>query len=57
MGKGRSYISDVSLFTDHDIYLFKEGSHFKLYDKLGAHLIREDTEVEGRWLRNLGRVY
>lgn len=42
MGKGRSYISDVSLFTDHDIYLFKEGSHFKLYDKLGAHLIRED---------------
>ncbi len=23
--------------TDHDIYLFKEGSHFKLYEKLGAH--------------------
>ena len=23
--------------TDHDIYLFKEGSHFTLYDKLGAH--------------------
>ena len=22
-----------SLFTDHDIYLFKEGKHFKLYDK------------------------
>ena len=26
-----------SLLTDHDIYLFKEGSHFSLYDKLGAH--------------------
>jgi 1,4-alpha-glucan branching enzyme len=26
-----------SLFTDQDIYLFKEGSHFNLYDKLGAH--------------------
>jgi 1,4-alpha-glucan branching enzyme len=26
------------LITDHDIYLFKEGNHFKLYDKLGAHL-------------------
>jgi 1,4-alpha-glucan branching enzyme len=26
-----------SLLTDHDIYLFKEGSHFALYDKLGAH--------------------
>ncbi|MDE2221527.1 MAG: 1,4-alpha-glucan branching protein GlgB [Candidatus Omnitrophica bacterium] len=23
--------------TDHDIYLFKEGNHFKLYEKLGAH--------------------
>ncbi|MBI5057600.1 MAG: 1,4-alpha-glucan branching protein GlgB [Nitrospirae bacterium] len=30
---------DVSLFTDHDIYLFKEGNHFKLYDKLGSHLM------------------
>jgi 1,4-alpha-glucan branching enzyme len=26
-----------SLFTDRDIYLFKEGSHFNLYDKLGSH--------------------
>jgi len=24
--------------TEHDTYLFKEGSHFKLYEKLGAHL-------------------
>lgn len=23
--------------TEHDAYLFKEGSHFKLYEKLGAH--------------------
>jgi 1,4-alpha-glucan branching enzyme len=27
----------VSLLTGHDIYLFKEGSHYKLYDKLGSH--------------------
>lgn len=26
----------VSLFTDHDIYLFKEGNHFRLYDRLGS---------------------
>ena len=26
-----------TLFTDHDIYLFREGNHFRLYDKLGAH--------------------
>ncbi|MDD2462921.1 MAG: hypothetical protein PHI97_02915 [Desulfobulbus sp.] len=28
---------DVSALTDHDIYLFKEGNHFRLYEKLGAH--------------------
>ena len=33
---------DVSLFTDQDIYLFKEGSHFKLYEKLGSHPMSVD---------------
>ncbi|MDQ7839076.1 MAG: 1,4-alpha-glucan branching protein GlgB [Thermodesulfobacteriota bacterium] len=28
---------DVSLITEHDTYLFKEGNHFLLYDKLGSH--------------------
>ncbi len=28
---------DVSLLTDDDLYLFNEGSHFRLYEKLGAH--------------------
>ncbi len=27
----------VSLLTDHDIYLFKQGAHARLYEKLGAH--------------------
>jgi 1,4-alpha-glucan branching enzyme len=26
-----------TLFTDFDIYLFRQGSHFKLYEKFGAH--------------------
>jgi len=30
---------DVSLLTEHDIYLLKEGSHFNLYGKLGSHLL------------------
>ena len=30
-------IIPASLITEHDIYLFKEGNHFKLYEKLGAH--------------------
>ena len=32
-----------SLFTDHDIYLFREGKHYKLYDKFGSH----NAEVNG----------
>ncbi len=30
-------IHDVSLLTEHDIYLFRQGRHFRLYEKLGAH--------------------
>jgi len=36
-------VQPYSLFTDFDINLFKAGKHFRLYEKLGAHLI----EVEG----------
>jgi 1,4-alpha-glucan branching enzyme len=32
-----------SLLTEDDLYLFNEGSHFRLYHKLGAH----PAEVEG----------
>ena len=35
-----------SLLTDFDINLFKSGKHFRLYEKLGAHLISVDG-VEG----------
>ena len=31
-----------SLFTDFDINLFKAGKHFRLYEKLGAHLLTVD---------------
>src|SRR5262245_27358394 len=34
--------TDFSLLTDHDIYFFNEGSHFRLYEKLGAHPVRVD---------------
>jgi 1,4-alpha-glucan branching enzyme len=27
------------LLTDQDLYLFNEGSHYRLYDKMGAHLV------------------
>jgi 1,4-alpha-glucan branching enzyme len=30
------------LLTDHDTYLFKEGNHFRLYEKMGSHIIEVD---------------
>jgi 1,4-alpha-glucan branching enzyme len=33
---------DVSLLSDDDLYLFNEGSHFRLYRKLGAHPLTVD---------------
>ena len=35
---------DFSLLSDHDLYLFNEGSHYRIYEKLGAHLINVDGE-------------
>lgn len=38
----KSYMNTVithSLFTDFDIDLFKAGKHFRLYEKLGAHIL------------------
>ncbi|KXB07172.1 glycogen branching protein [candidate division MSBL1 archaeon SCGC-AAA382A20] len=32
-----------SLLNEHDIYLFKQGNHFRLYEKLGAHV----SNIEG----------
>lgn len=37
-----SKVLPYSLFTDFDIDLFKAGKHFRLYEKLGAHLIEVD---------------
>ncbi len=50
---------DVSLLTDDDLHLFNEGSHTRLYEKLGAHVM----QVEGGagtcfsvWAPNAERV-
>jgi 1,4-alpha-glucan branching enzyme len=36
---------DVTLLTDEDMYLFNEGTHTRLYDKLGAHVQTVDGIV------------
>ena len=34
----------VSLLSDQDLYLFNEGTHLRLYDHLGAHLVVDGKE-------------
>jgi 1,4-alpha-glucan branching enzyme len=49
------------MLTDQDLYLFNEGNHFQLYDKLGAHIVLEDAEVAGTsfavWAPNAREVF
>jgi len=49
----------TSLLSPQDIYLFKEGTHTRLYDKLGCHFTAE-AGVEGAqfavWAPNAERV-
>jgi 1,4-alpha-glucan branching enzyme len=37
-------IFDVKHITDDDLFLFNEGSHLKLYEKMGAHLMTVDGQ-------------
>jgi len=32
----------LDLLTEHDVYLFREGNHFRAYQKLGAHAAVQD---------------
>ncbi|GHN01963.1 1,4-alpha-glucan branching enzyme GlgB [Cytophagales bacterium WSM2-2] len=47
MGKKKTAKTEdpgFSLLTDFDIHLFKTGKHFKLHEKLGAHLVKNNKE-------------
>jgi 1,4-alpha-glucan branching enzyme len=55
----RSVRHDVTLLTDDDLFLFNQGNHFKLWEKLGSHPITADG-AEGVyfavWAPNAERV-
>lgn len=38
-------VQSHSLLTDFDVSLFRSGKHFRIYEKLGSHII----EVDGQW--------
>jgi len=35
---------DSGLFSDEDFYLFNEGTHFRLYEKMGCHLLDKEDK-------------
>src|SRR5258708_12401369 len=44
LGRVRDLAPSAAL-SDHDVYLFREGTHTRLCDKLGAHLRADDGEA------------
>jgi 1,4-alpha-glucan branching enzyme len=56
---GFSVDDQSHLLTEHDIYLFKEGNHFNLYEKLGSHPLTLDGTPGvcfGVWAPNAASV-
>src|SRR5712671_3669159 len=55
----KQIVEPATLFTEYDIYLFKQGNHSFLYEKLGSHPMTVDG-VEGTyfavWAPNAERV-
>ncbi|MGA9497156.1 MAG: hypothetical protein WBV41_14950, partial [Terriglobales bacterium] len=50
---------DVTLLTAEDFYLFNEGNHYRIYDKLGAHAAESNGitgTVFGVWAPNAREV-
>ena len=39
--ESKAAVATPQLLTDQDLYLFNEGSHYRLYDKMGAHLVTQ----------------
>src|SRR4030067_1084889 len=57
--KSKGVMNELSFITDHDIFLFKQGSHFKLYYKRGSHPMtvnKTQGTYFGVWAPNAERV-
>lgn len=39
--------NSMSLFTDFDVHLFREGKHYRVYEKLGSHILKNEEGTEG----------
>ncbi len=45
----------MTLVTADDLYLFNEGRHYRLYERLGAHCVDDAVEF-GVWAPNARAV-
>ena len=43
--KSGNVVRGPTLISEYDIHLFKEGNFFKLYDKLGAHILAIEGKI------------
>ena len=43
--ESKAAVATPQLLTDQDLYLFNEGSHYRLYDKMGAHLVTQKGQA------------
>jgi 1,4-alpha-glucan branching enzyme len=58
-GRNERVVYGISRLTDYDIYLFREGNHWSLQDKLGAHPMTvegDDGTLFAVWAPNAERV-
>ncbi len=40
-----STLAAPQLLTDQDLYLFNEGSNYRMHDKMGAHLVAHNGQA------------
>ncbi|MFN0274839.1 MAG: 1,4-alpha-glucan branching protein GlgB [Chitinophagales bacterium] len=55
-----SFLHNFSLLTDYDIHLFKEGKHYRLWEKLGSHVTfhnKANGVYFAVWAPNASRIF
>lgn len=60
MKEAKPVIHNKTLLTDDDLYLFNEGTHYRLFEKLGAHILDNEGDKGTHfavWAPNAKRVF
>ncbi|MEM2429902.1 MAG: 1,4-alpha-glucan branching protein GlgB [Nitrososphaerales archaeon] len=49
--------NSFTLITDYDVYLFKQGKHYRLYEKFGSRILKNEGVYFAVWAPNASHVY